>query len=368
MDRVIPSTYYTLNAAAQTITLLPPYNTLTAENIASIRNISKQIEIYNSEDPRKHTLFIKESDRTQEFDIEITDGILTYVEDAGISNGDTLRIIFDGEVIPIIVNVVNPVTPPLTAAPLITSSLVFTADDVLTTEKKTSALTLSSVSSSGNYVLSVTKPVENTAGDLILKIYNQISPDGVNLTDQYVMSLVVEKITGFATNRSFIVSGIGIGEGTIKVGGYFATDSGAITVNFTVHPINTVDSPIPTTALTSGSLSYAIGEGLTEKKTAALSLSEASPSGNYLLSVSKPVENTTGDLTLKIYNQVKTDGVNTTDQLVTIRTVEKITGSATNRCYALYGLGIGNGTVKVGGIFTANCAAATTVSFVINAM
>lgn len=101
---VIPKIYYHLDKTAKTITLLPPYDTLTPEKIVSIRNISKQVEIYNSRDPRKHTLFIKESDRTQDFDIEITNGILTYVEDAGMEDEDALRIIIDGDIEPVTVD------------------------------------------------------------------------------------------------------------------------------------------------------------------------------------------------------------------------------------------------------------------------
>jgi len=277
-------------------------------------------------------------------------------------------IIVNNRTAPISVSVTNTGNLSPTAAPLITSSLVFAAGDVLTTEKTTAALTLSSLSSSGNYVISVTKPTDDTAGDLTLKIYNQVKTNGIDSTDQYLTTLVIEKIAGSATNHSFVVSGLGIGNGTIKIGGLFTADSGAITVNFTIHAIHTEDISIPTTALASGSLSFAIGEGFTEKVTSAIPISALSPSGNYVLSVTKPSEDTAGDLTLKVYNQVKTNGTNSTDQLVTIRTVETIIGSATNRSYMLYGIGIGEGTIKIGGLFTANCTAATTVNFVINAI
>lgn len=108
MEHVIPKIYYTLDPDANKINLLPPYNTLTAEKVASIRNINKQVDIYNSQDPRKHTLFIKEADRTQDFDIEITNGVLTYVEGAGTLDGDILRIVIDDVSIPTDVNVVTP--------------------------------------------------------------------------------------------------------------------------------------------------------------------------------------------------------------------------------------------------------------------
>lgn len=364
MEHVIPPTCYTLNAAAISRTITLTTYTPTLEQVRSIFNLTKNIEIYDSRNPRKRRQFRGELGS----DISVLNGVITYIEEAVMANTDALRIIIDDDTIPINVNVVNTGNLSPTAAPLVTSSLVFAAGDVLTTEKLTTALTLSSLSSSGNYVISVTKPVENTAGDLTLKIYNQVKTNGVDSTDQYLTTLVIEKITGSATNRSFVVSGLGIGNGTVKIGGFFAADSGAITVNFTIHAVHTEDIAIPTSALVSGILSFAIGEGATEKTTIATSMSTLSPSGNYILSVTKPAEDTAGDLTLKVYNQVKTDGTNPTDQLVTIRTIEKITGAATNRSYMLYGIGIGEGTIKIGGSFAANCAAATTVNFVINAI
>ena len=355
MEMVIPSTCYQFDAVAKQITLLTPYHGTTIEQIKYIRNITKQQDIYISS-TGKHPI---ES---------VVPPVITFTYSGVMEDTDDLMIIIDDVATPLNVNVVNTSGLSPTAAPLITSSLVFAAGDVLTTEKLTAVLTMASLSSSGNYIISVTKPSEDTAGDLTLKVYNQVKTNGVDSTDQYLTTLVVEKVAGTATNRSFVVSGLGIGNGTIKLGGSFAADSGTITINFTVHAIHTEDISIPTAALAAGSLSFAIGEGLTEKVTSAIPIYALSPSGNYILSVTKPSEDTAGDLTLKVYNQVKTDGTNSTDQLVTIRTVEKITGSATNRCYMLYGIGIGEGTIKIGGSFAANCAAATTVNFVINAV
>lgn len=135
------------------------------------------------------------------------------------------------------INVINTERLSPTDPPLITSSLIFLAGDVLTTEKLTAVLTMASLSSSGNYIISVTKPVEDTAGDLTLNFYNQVKTNGIDDTDQLLITLTVPQITGVATNRQYEVSGLGVGNGTIKVGGYFAADSGAITVNFTVHAV-----------------------------------------------------------------------------------------------------------------------------------
>lgn len=363
---IIPGSLYQHNASEQTITLLPPWDTITAEQIIQIRDLTTDKIIYNCTNTNSgHPT------------VSMNGAVITYTYNLStLANGDKLQIFFEDQKssvvvddsTPLDVNVVNTGSLSPTAAPLITSSLGFAAGDVLTTEKLTAALTMSSLSSSGNYVISVTKPAEDTAGDLTLKLYNQVKTDGTNSTDQLVTTLTVEKVTGIATNRSFIVSGLGIGNGTIKIGGFFAADSGAITVNFTIHAIHTEDISIPTSALASGSLSFAIGEGVTEKLTTAIPITSLSPSGNYVISVTKPLEDTAGDLTLKLYNQVKTDGINSTDQLVTTFTLEKITGAATNRGYMLYGIGIGEGTIKIGGLFAANCAAATAVNFVINAM
>lgn len=362
-------TGYTYSCAAKQIIITQTeFLDVSIEEIKSIYNASTGDWLYNPE-IGKHG--VKRSGWNTYYPLSsVSNGTIVYTAPtpAKATNNDTLVIIVNNRTAPINVNVVNTGNLSPTAAPLVTSSLVFAAGDVLTTEKLTAALPILSLSSSGNYVISITKPVEDTAGDLTLKLYNQVNTDGINSTDQYLTTLVIERIPGSATNRSFVVSGLGIGNGTIKVGGFFAADSGAITVNFTIHAIHTEDVSIPTTTLASGSLSFAIGEGLTEKTTTAIPMSTLSPSGNYILSVTKPVEDTAGDLTLKVFNQVKTDGTNSTDQLVTIRTVEKITGSATNRSYMLYGIGIGEGTIKIGGLFGANCAAATTINFVINAI
>lgn len=238
---VIPPSYYTLDPDAKTITFTAPYNILTSEEILSIRDLSKQIMVYNSSDPRHNTSMLKPDEITQDFDIQIVNGVLSYIVTATLGQDDNLHIEvsdFSSANVPINVNVVNSGSLSPTAAALTTSSLIFTSGDILTTEKKTDALTLSSLSSSGNYIISVTKPSEDTAGDLTLQLYNQVKTDGVNTTDQLVTTLTVGKITGSATNRSFIVTGLGAGEGTIKIGGMFAANCAvATTLNFAIYAI-----------------------------------------------------------------------------------------------------------------------------------
>lgn len=224
MEMVIPSTCYQFDAVAKQITLSTPYHGTTIEQIKYIRNITKQQDIYISSTGKPPLA-------------SVVPPVITFTYSGAMDDTDDLMIIIDDVATPLNVNVVDTSGLSPTAAPLITSSLVFAAGDMLTTEKLTAALTMASLSSSGNYIISVTKPVEDTAGDLTLKLYNQVKTDGINSTDQRVTTLTVEKISGMATNISFVVSGLGIGNGTIKVGGFFAADSGAITVNFTVHAV-----------------------------------------------------------------------------------------------------------------------------------
>lgn len=224
MEMIIPSTCYQLDAAAKTITLLTPYHGTTIEQIKYIRNLTQKQDVYISgtgHDPLQ----------------SVVPPVITFTYSGTMTNDDDMMIVIDDVATPINVNVVDTSGLSPTDPPLITSSLVFAVDDVLTTEKKTAALTLSSRSASGNYMISVTKPDEATAGDLTLNFYNQVKTDGTNDTDQHLITLTVPKITGAATNRQYEVSGLGVGNGTIKVGGYFAADSGAITVNFTVHAV-----------------------------------------------------------------------------------------------------------------------------------
>ena len=224
MEMIIPSTCYQFDASAKTITLLTPYHGTTIEQIKYIRNITNQQDIYISS-VGKHPL---ES---------VVPPVITFTYTGFMEDTDDLMIIIDDVETPLDVNVLNTSGLSPTASPIITSSIVFGADDVLTAEKKTAALSFPSLSSSGNYRLSVTKPTENTAGDLTLYVYDQVKIDGTNIVDVLVSILTVEMITGAATHRGFILSGIGVGEGTLKLGGKFAADSGAITVNFTVHAV-----------------------------------------------------------------------------------------------------------------------------------
>ena len=120
MEMIIPSTCYQLDASEKTITLLTPYHGTTIEQIKSIREPLKNLDIYNSS--------------TVNNPITVTGGVITYTHSAALVNSDKLQIVID--------NVVDTSGLSPTDPPLITSSLVFAADDTLTTEKYTDPLTL----------------------------------------------------------------------------------------------------------------------------------------------------------------------------------------------------------------------------------
>ncbi len=115
--------------------------------------------------------------------------------------------------------------------------IVFDDTSDLTTELLTTADALRERSNTGYYLLAVHKPDESTAGDLTINIYNQISFDGITVTDVFLSSVTVAQVSSSATDKCYIIQGIGAGEGTVKLGAKFATDSGAITVNAVIYAI-----------------------------------------------------------------------------------------------------------------------------------
>ena len=113
-------------------------------------------------------------------------------------------------------------------------SIAFTAAEDLTTEKKTSAIALTETKlhPDGIYLLVIDKPAEDTAGNLTVNTYNLVKVDGTNEREVLLTSHTIEKITGLPTYRAFLIQGLFIGEGVIKLGASFTSDSGAITVYF----------------------------------------------------------------------------------------------------------------------------------------
>jgi len=113
-------------------------------------------------------------------------------------------------------------------------SIVFDAGDDLTVEKKTANILLSDIFSEipEKCLLAIEKPTEDTAGDLTVYTYNVIAIDNDNERDVKHTTHVVEKITGDATYRNFLIEGLFRGQGKIKIGMKFTADSGAITVKY----------------------------------------------------------------------------------------------------------------------------------------
>lgn len=101
-------TDYTLNASAKTITLGTDFLSTTLEQIFSITDLTKKIDIYDYRDPRKRRGFRKENGS----DISILNGVITYIEDAGIQNGDEIQIIID-DIITVNASVTVDTTTPL---------------------------------------------------------------------------------------------------------------------------------------------------------------------------------------------------------------------------------------------------------------
>ena len=124
-----------------------------------------------------------------------------------------------------------------TDAGLIASgSISFDSGDDLTTEKKTSAISLSApIHPDSLFLLAIEKPQEDTAGDLTIYTYNIIKIDGTNEREVLHTTHTVEKIAGSDTYRDFLIQGLFVGEGKIKIGAKFAADSGAIEVKYKLY-------------------------------------------------------------------------------------------------------------------------------------
>ena len=115
-------------------------------------------------------------------------------------------------------------------------SMDWAAAENLTAEKKTADITLRCryTHPDSLWLIAVEKPADDTAGDLTVNIYNVIKIDNTNARDTLLTSLTVPKIAGNPTYRCYIVQGLFVGEGSIKLGFKFAADSGAITVYFKI--------------------------------------------------------------------------------------------------------------------------------------
>ena len=93
MDIVIPSANYTIDASEKKIVLTYPYDSITAEQITSIRNITKNMLIYSASDPTKSGITIDPA------------GTINYNYDGAMEDTDIIRIEVDST--PIDVNITN---------------------------------------------------------------------------------------------------------------------------------------------------------------------------------------------------------------------------------------------------------------------
>jgi len=216
---IIPSGNYGYVAATKTFTISgAAFQGLTIESILFIHNLTKKRPVYNSKDNTVNDIT----------DFTIGASTITFKINAPYSgefaNTDKFQIIVSDRLAD-------------RSAAMVNTALVFEAADTLTTEKYTDPIPIPGVSKSGFFLLSISRPDDATAGDLTVTIYNQIKIDGVTTVDSRLTSVVVEQTTGSANNGSFEIMSLGIGQGTIKLGMKFAADSGAITVNASIHAI-----------------------------------------------------------------------------------------------------------------------------------
>lgn len=118
------------------------------------------------------------------------------------------------------------------------TSIVFASGDDLTTEK-TATITLSAdkIHSDGLFLLAVEKVAENTAGNMTVKVYNQIKINGTDTRDALLTTLTTESVTDTAVYRCYLLQGLFVGELSIKIGASFVTDSGAITPYFALYSL-----------------------------------------------------------------------------------------------------------------------------------
>lgn len=206
---------YSFNVTTATLTIIAG-QPVEFPQIKNIHNLSKKRPVYNSENNTINNL--------SSFTITDTGAtcVLTCPYVSQFSNGDIFQIEIDERI---------------GTGAAAYAELEFLDTDNLTTEIVTSAIPLQIKSKTNEYMVCVSKPNEATAGDMTIYLYNQVKVDGINIVDVLTSILTVEQIASTVTNRAYLVTGLGIGEGTIKIGGKFTTDSGAITVNAVVYPL-----------------------------------------------------------------------------------------------------------------------------------
>lgn len=84
-------TDYSLDASTKTITLGYNFSSTSIEQITKISNLTRNIEIYDYQNPRKHRQLRQEAG----MDISVAGGKITYIENAVMNNSDIIQIIID---------------------------------------------------------------------------------------------------------------------------------------------------------------------------------------------------------------------------------------------------------------------------------
>jgi len=118
-------------------------------------------------------------------------------------------------------------------------SIAMTQND-LTVEKKSSVISFNGgvpINPNALYTMFIEKSVNNTAGDMTLKIYNTEKYGTTTASDTLHNTLTVERTEDASTFRTFLVQGLWMGsEEEIKLGGIFSTDTGGgSTVNYRIY-------------------------------------------------------------------------------------------------------------------------------------
>lgn len=92
-------TDYTLDAANQQIALGIDFASITIEQILGIRNLTKNIEIYNSQYPGKHRLFAEDPAERAGIDIGLAVGVITFFETATMDDTDNIQILLEDNIV-----------------------------------------------------------------------------------------------------------------------------------------------------------------------------------------------------------------------------------------------------------------------------
>lgn len=120
-----------------------------------------------------------------------------------------------------------------------TGTLGWTSGENATYEKKSSVIPLSSATNKvvhpdSLYLLAVDKPGYTTY-DLTVYTYNRIAVDASTTRDVLHTTHTVEDIASTLTFRGFLVQGLFVGDGNIKIGASLATDTGAVEISYKLY-------------------------------------------------------------------------------------------------------------------------------------